>query len=68
MTEKTYTPEEVKKLLQQSMNKFTRQMIGIIRECAAVRPYRDMNGKEALTRVADKLQKLEEIYNETPAK
>ncbi len=58
MTEKTYTPDEVKKMLGESMEKFRCSMILLIRECADHRKYRDLTGKEALRQVADKLEAL----------
>lgn len=58
MTEKTYTADQVKAMLDQSMEKFRSSMIGLMRECGRHPRYRDLKGGEALARVADKLEEL----------
>lgn len=59
MAEKTYTGDQVKEMLGASMDKFRGAMIDLIREAARHRRYRDLNGKEALEMVADKLAELQ---------
>ncbi len=58
MTEKTYTGQQVKEMLGKSMKEFQRSMIGLIRECSNHPRYCDLSGKEALQKVADKLEEL----------
>lgn len=59
MTEKTYTAEQVKTMLGDSMEKFRGAMIDLIREAARHPRYRDLKGGEALEKVADKLAELQ---------
>lgn len=58
MAEKTYTGEQVKKMLGESMLTFQTSMIALVRECARHRDYRDMTGQAALNKIADKLEGL----------
>lgn len=55
MSEKTYTGDEVKAMLAKSMLTFQTSMIGLVRECARHREYRDLTGQEALNKIANKL-------------
>lgn len=56
MPEKTYTGEQVKKMLGESMLKFQTSMIAIIREAARHRDYRDLTGYDALNKVAERIE------------
>lgn len=56
--EKTYTADAVKRMLDQSMEKFRSSMIELIQECAAHYKYKGLSGDEALRLVAEKLKGL----------
>ena len=61
MTKPTYTADQVKKMLGDSMDAFSKGMIDLIRECAAHPKYKNMMGEDALKAVADKLEILKKI-------
>jgi len=63
MADKTYTGDEVKKMLGTSMNKFSGDMISLLRECAVHPKYRSMSAHDALIFVANKLQEKQEAAN-----
>lgn len=54
----TYTADQVKKMLAESMDKFSDGMIAIIKDCAKSPNYQKMTSADALKAVADKLEKL----------
>jgi hypothetical protein len=58
MTDKTYTAAEVKVMLAKSMEAIQAGMVGIIRECAEHETYQKQTAKDALHRVADRLEVL----------
>lgn len=58
MAQTTYTADQVKKMLAESMNEFSKGMIALIKDCAKSPNYQKMTSAEALNLIADKLEKL----------
>lgn len=46
------------KMLEDSMENFRGKMIGLVRECADSDLYANLNGREALLKMADKLERI----------
>lgn len=56
--EKTYTADQVKNMLDQSMKKFQSCMVDILRDCAKSPKYINLTAQDALNLAANKIEKL----------